>query len=386
IRRVSYFREWRPLSLDPIDRIYRAFDGIINGQRFVNDDGDKDHSDPANPPKIDEDFLDGHDNDGDRLLDEDHAAVGQQEFSYVMRDDAREAINRSFNEKYVPLGRETKVRAWSYSIQGFQDFNVCEYDVTNVSGHMLDSLCIGWLVDMDAGPVQLAPFWTDDIDYPQYPQGEFTYVVCGSPGNLPDPGRAQFQHDPSLNGQYPPDSALCPRVKLRVNAFSIGDQDGDLGRTPGMGSFMLIDHTTDPTGINGPRRVGFHSFRSSSGAPFTHGRLPRLGPEPFFSLVSGGNVRQETGFLPAPQGGARGDYAAWCSVGPFRNVQAGQTVTATIAFGVKPASAQLLGQYATDYARYQAGTLTGADLAGKYPALQHALAAQVAFEGINETR
>ena len=46
-----------------------AFDGIINGNRFVNDDGDKDNTDPKTPPKIDEDFLDGHDNDGDGLVD-----------------------------------------------------------------------------------------------------------------------------------------------------------------------------------------------------------------------------------------------------------------------------------------------------------------------------
>ena len=31
-------REWRPPTLDPEDRIYRAYDGIINGTRFVNDE------------------------------------------------------------------------------------------------------------------------------------------------------------------------------------------------------------------------------------------------------------------------------------------------------------------------------------------------------------
>src|SRR5262249_46365798 len=121
MRRVSYFTEWRPPALDPIDRIYRAFDGIINGKRFENDDGDFDRNDPSHPPLIDEDFLDGRDNDGDGLIDEDHAALGQQEFSYVIRDDTPEAINTTFNEKHVPLGLKANVRAWAYSIQGFQD-------------------------------------------------------------------------------------------------------------------------------------------------------------------------------------------------------------------------------------------------------------------------
>src|SRR5207244_1179724 len=76
----------------------------------------------------------------------------------------------------------------------------------------------------------------------------------------------------------------------------------------------------------------------------------------------------------------------------WRNIQPGQVVSATIAFGVSGKGAftgtpsQLAGQYNNDYARYKAGSITGADLAGKYPALANALTAQVAFEGINEVR
>ena len=387
IRRASYFNEWRPPTLEPVDRIYRAFDGIINGSRFVNDDGDRDRSDPDLPPRIDEDFLDGRDNDGDGLIDEDHGAVGQQEFSYVIRDDTREAINTVFNEKHVPLGLAVKVRAWAYSIQGFQDFNVCEYAVTNVSGHMLDSLAVGWLVDMDSGPVQLAPFWTDDVDFPQYPSGEFTFRVGGSPGDLADPARKQQPHDPSLNGAYPADSGLCPRARLRVNAFSVADQDGDLGRTLGIGSFMLIDHTVDPTGANGPRRVGFRAFRSfSGGVAFTQGGAPRTDQERFQSMLSTEGVNQETGFINAEQGSARGDYTQWCSVGPWRNVQPRQTITVTIAFGVRPGTSQLASGYSTDYQKYVNHVISGADLMGRYPSLSNALTAQVAFDGINEVR
>ncbi len=393
IRRVSYFQEWRPPSLDPVDRIYRAFDGIINGKRFENDDGDFDKNDPSHPPLIDEDFLDGHDNDGDGLIDEDHAALGQQEFSYVIRDDTPEAINTTFNEKHVPLGLQANVRAWAYSIQGYTDFNICEYDIINVSGHTLDSLTIGWLVDMDSGPILLSPFWTDDVDFPQYPQGEFVYRVGGLPGDLPDPARLQVPHDPSLNARFPADSALCPRVTLRVNGFSVTDQDGDMGRTPGIGTFMLIDHTVDPTGVNGPRRVQFHSFRSTTnGVAYEQGGIPRLDQERFAAMVSGENVDPVTGFITQPPGGNRGDYVEWCSIGPWRNVKAGQTITATIAFGVSGKGtfsgfpSALAGQYGNDLARYQAGSLTASDLVSKYPALANALTAQVAFEGINEPR
>src|SRR5262249_32260783 len=33
VRRVSYITEWRPPTLAPEDRIYRAYDGIVNGVR-----------------------------------------------------------------------------------------------------------------------------------------------------------------------------------------------------------------------------------------------------------------------------------------------------------------------------------------------------------------
>ena len=387
IRRVSFFQEWRPPTLEPVDHIYHAFDGVINGNRFVNDDHDA---------SIDEDFLDGLDNDGDGRIDEDHAALGQEEFSYVIRDDTHEAINTVFNEKHVPLGLHANVRSWAYAIPGFQDFNVCEFDITNVSGHVLDSLTIGWLVDIDAGPVQQSPYWTDDLDFPQYPSGEFTYRVGGRQGDLPDPVRKQGGDGiqfhalaPDLAGQkfMPADSALCPRVLLRVNGFSVGDKDGDEGRTPGMGTFMLIDHTTDPTGRSGPSRVGFLSFRSTSGvAPFTQGGLPRTDQERFQSMLSRENIDRSTRFIDAPRGTTIGDYAEWCSIGPWRNVQAGQTVTATIAFGVQPATTLLASGYMADYERYQNGVMTGFDLIAKYPALANALTAQIAFEGINEYR
>src|SRR5262249_28660018 len=41
-RRVSSGLEWRPPSLAPEDHIYSAYEGIVNGKRFGNDDGDRD--------------------------------------------------------------------------------------------------------------------------------------------------------------------------------------------------------------------------------------------------------------------------------------------------------------------------------------------------------
>ena len=394
-RRVSSFQEWRPPTLEPVDHIYTAFEGITHGERFANDDGDIDPANIDTPQKIDEDFLDGRDNDGDGLIDEDFAALGQQEFSYVIRDDTPEAVNTLFNEKHVPIGLQANVRVWTYRSPPLQDFNVCEYDIVNVSGHELDSLVIGWLVDMDAGPVQQPPYWADDVDFPQYPSGAFRSRIGSALGEFPDLARKQgaepgWQHAglPTLPPRFfPPDSALCPMQTLRINAFSLCDQDGDQGRTPGVATFMLIDHTIDLTDGNGPPFVGFRSFRSAAGvAPFSQGGLPRTDQERFESMVSGEGVDPSTRFINAPQAAHPGDYVEWCSVGPWRHVQPGQTITATIAFAVTPGTAALAGNYMTDYRRYQDGTLSGGNLIAKFPALASALTAQVAFEGINEYR
>ena len=72
-------------ELDPVDRIYKSYDGQINGQRLFDDDGDAAAHDPLDAQQwVDEDFLDGRDNDGDGKIDEDYAAYGQQMFSCVM--------------------------------------------------------------------------------------------------------------------------------------------------------------------------------------------------------------------------------------------------------------------------------------------------------------
>src|SRR5512147_3235799 len=150
VRRVSFLNvEWRPATLDPEDRIYRGYDGVVNGIRFTNDDSD---NDPLTGDALyDEDFLDGRDNDGDGKIDEDFAAIGQQMYSCVIRDDTPQSIAAATAERHVPLGIECRQTAWAYSIPGFTDFNIVNWKFINRSGHELDSVVIGFRVDMDCG-------------------------------------------------------------------------------------------------------------------------------------------------------------------------------------------------------------------------------------------
>ncbi len=396
IRRVSYLLEWRPETLEPQDKIYRAYDGIVNGARYVNDDGDFDNTNPFgcdNPPcpKIDEDFLDGRDNDGDGLIDEDYGALGQEMYSLVMWDNTIQAVNSVFNEKHVPLGLECREKAWAYSIEGFQDFDVIEYQIFNRSGHTLDSMYVGWLVDIDSGPIDISNFFADDFDVPTFPQGEYLIQVGSSPGQLVDPERRQQPHDSQLNNAFPKDSALCPVDTLRINGFSVIDDNGDNGRTPGVGSFLLVNHTTDPTGETAPARVGFRAFRSfTGGTPYVQGGNPVIDQQRYEFMSSKENIGDD-GFINKLPGDQKGDYITWSSIGPFLNVADGQSVTATVAFAVQKGTYQEMLQWPAKYGAYRDGPAVlknerANELFNEYPALLNAFNVQLAYEGVNERR
>ena len=405
IRRVSYLQEWRPPTLDPVDKIYRAYDGIVNGARFVNDDGD--HDPLTGLPRIDEDFLDGRDNDGDGLIDEDFAAIGQQMYSCVMRDDTPEAVAAAAAEPHVPLGGavgrgvECRQLVWAYSIPGFTDFNVVNWHFINHAGHELDSVCIGFRVDFDAGPIDKSNFFSDDFDLNMYPFGNFAIETKDT--DLRKQAKGTYPAVPDAN----PDSALCPRFLVRVQGFSLADDDGDEGKTPGVVSFMLIDHTIDPLGTNGPHRVGFRAFRSfPAGQPYVQGGNPTIDQQRFELMTGTDNVGNDLsnpgmlGFITQPTGDQKADYSAWASIGPWLHWPADGELDCTFAIGVQPGTVKLGQSYAADYLKAAStqlktdnitgepvmGVTSGQDLLAKYPSLDNALAAQLAFEGAWERR
>lgn len=392
VRRVSYITEWRPATLDPEDRMYRAYDGIANGTRFVNDDGDQDPI--TGEARFDEDFLDGRDNDGDGAIDEDFAAIGQQVYTCVMRDDTPQAINQAAAERHVPLGLEVRQTAWAYSIPGYTDFNVINYEIFNRSGHQLDSVVVGFRVDMDCGPNDKGNYFSDDFDVPLFPRGDFEIATSATDRRLQLSERRDM---PSV----PDDSALCSRFNVRVQGFSVADDDGDDARTPGVPSFWLIDHSVDPTGLNGPPKVGFRMFRSHvGGTPYQQGGNPTIDQQRYEMMTAvdasvNRNLDPETGFINATPGDQKGDYQAWVSVGPWRTLAADASVQVTVGVGVQEGSFRLLQEYSTDYTKYQtwlsshgncSNCISGPDLLNKYRGLDNALASQVAFEGTYEVK
>jgi hypothetical protein len=392
VRRVSSLTEWRPPTLDAADKMYRAYDGILSGARFFNDDDDSYVRDDglfrAGDKRTDEDFLDGRDNDLDGLIDEDYGALGQQTITCVVRDDTPQAIAASAAEKHVPLGLEIQQMAWAYSIPGFTDFNLVQYTIFNRSGHVLDSLFVGGLVDMDCGPSTASSYWADDRDLAGYPSCILPYMVPtdGSDKRLQGPNM-RVSGTPS---DVPDDSALCTHFPLRINGFSVVDDDGDLGRTPGIPTFLLVDHTLDPLGVSGPTQVGFRAFRSySGGTPYMSGGGPRTDQERYeFMSGAGGTNIGEDGLINQVRADDRGDFQAWWSCGPWLDLRENGSIQVTVAFTVATGTKELAFNFANDYADLLADRFLGGSgaLLSKYPSVYNAYTVEAAAAGVYEQR
>jgi hypothetical protein len=403
IRRVSQFTEWRPPSLASVDKMYRAYDGIVNGARFKNDDEDAYVRDErlyrAGDQRFDEDFLDGIDNDLDGKIDEDFGALGQQTITCRMNDYTVQSINATASEKHVPLGLDIEQMAWAYSIPGYTEFNVVQYTIYNRSGHLLDSLVVGGMVDMDCGPVTASSYWQDDVDLAGFPSCVLPHMT-ENPRDMRLQGRNM--RTPGVPSRFPDDSALCSNFPIRINGFSVADDNGDLNLTKGVPTFLLVNHTIDPElvdpeeplperkrGKTGPWRVGFLAFRSYTGnTPYVGGGAPRNDQQrfEFMSGAAGTNIATEgamEGLINQDRGDEKGDYQAWWSCGPWK-VPDGGSVQVTVAFTVAQGDRELAYRFSGAYlnAVRDGFPQGGKPLVDMFPSLANAVAVQVAYEGI----
>jgi hypothetical protein len=332
-RRVSNTTEWRPRSLDPVDHIYETSANDASGQPYVDDDHDG---------KLDEDPKNGIDDDGDGLIDEDGQNAGDQGFNCVMRDDTPQAIQAATQEAHVPLGLQVRQTTYAFSGPELRDVDYVSQEIENVSGHDLDSVYVAYFVDQDVGPVSDARYFSDDIPEPQVPQGpdpSVQPVAWDDPlsPNAPyrevvDPSDPLYQ--PVTNGTLT--TGRCSEDTLFVRGFTMTDDDGDGGRTPGASTFLLIDHPTDLTGTKAPPHVGFRMYNYyTPGLTFAQGGLPTNDLERYAVISSQQNVDPITGLITLKRPDLAGDYMSICSVGPFLHMKAGDRITVVWAMAVQ---------------------------------------------------
>ncbi len=278
---ASFADEFRPSS-DPRDIIYRTAEGDRGGNRAPSESADDDRD-----GSVDEDWPNGFDDDLDGQVDEDFAAVSKQMFSCQYTDYG--PLSTQVFPNHNPLNLHVRQESYQWEEDRFDDFIGCVFYITNRGNDVLEDMYVGFFADGDCGQRDVDNYAEDDgaarFDVP---------VVC---------------------------TELGP-VSLDI-AF-VYDVDGDDGQTEGYFGIMFLDHPVDPTGENGPRRVGITTYANFSGqAPFNEGGDPTNDFERYELMASEVIERDAT---------IGRDYRMLMVGGPFKEIPPDSTMKIQVGF------------------------------------------------------
>jgi hypothetical protein len=293
-----------PLPTDRIADVRESYEGIPGGNRVISasvnpdDDGDG---------LVDEDFPNGEDDDGDGRCDEDYAAIGQQMLAAEYYDNTENV--RAASPEHVPLGIKVQQTSYAWSAPGETDFVGMDYKIFNLGGRALRNVYVGIFADMDIGSRAACPncYYQDDE------AGLFDSTVT-YPG--PTGGIVSRRIQMGYMWDNPDDPART------------SDHKG--GDAPGYFGLMFLNHTTDPSGISAPRRVGITSYKFFSGdASFAAGGDPENDAQRYILMsdpaLNPDVVGQITSQRPL-------DYRFVMATGPFRSILPESSLTISVAW------------------------------------------------------
>jgi len=278
---AAYEWEFRPTQ-DPVDKMYQASEGDSNGTRApfpgADDDGDG---------LVDEDWLDGHDNDGDGLVDEDFAAISDQMMSCWYTDNQPDAIQAY--PDHNPLNIMVRQESYQWSDPDFDDFVGIKYVITNIGSETLEDVYVAIFADGDVGTLDTPDYWADDA-----------------------------------TGFVSVPMACTPVGATGIEAAYVYDADGDGGTAPSYFGFMIVDHTTDPSGTYAPPTVGVSTYWHGRGdLTYEQGGDPTNDFERY-ELLSKQLIEQDA---TTPD-----DYRMLLAVGPFPELPPDSTIVVQVVF------------------------------------------------------
>ena len=275
--------EWRPTEAAS-DTIVRTGLGAAGGARYPAPDWDDDGD-----GREDEDLPNGLDDDGDGLVDEDFAAYGDQHFICTYRDN-----DPSIQEIYpdhTPLDVEVVQQSIQWGTPEFGNFVGYDFTITNIGATSLEQLHVGMFADHDIGPRGLSGLAGDDL--------------------------AGFASETVTLTGFGDDGVVPVQVAYMY--------DGAAGPLPGYVGWVLLDHTTDPTGTAAPAEARVRSFQKFSGnSAFENGGDPTNDAERY-DLLS----RDEWDASALP--GTQADYRVLLSSGPFATLAPGESLRYQVA-------------------------------------------------------
>jgi hypothetical protein len=302
----AYEFEFRP-SLEPEDTIYRAYEGIANGNRL----GFSTSPDDDNDGQIDEDFHNGKDDDNDGRIDEDYAAISQQMFSCEYWDYTQEAVNGY--PEHRPLYLRVQQNSFQWSTQRANEFVGFDFKIFNDGYEVLRRLYIGFFVDSDVGRKDAAGYYTDD-------KGNFynsdTLVVDQTNTFKCTQHVTREEKDCSKEQMHLSICYMWDEAQGGSNAIE-DDVKGFFGG-------MFLGHTIDPFGVSAPAQVTIHTAQFFSGSGSYPAGDPRNDFERYDLLSKGSKINRPTG-QPS-------DYRYLFSAGPFKELAPGEHLTFQTAF------------------------------------------------------
>jgi hypothetical protein len=310
---ATYEREFSPeitpdnvcvnLPVDQVADVREAYEGIPNGNRVISSSVDPDDDGDG---LVDEDFLNGKDDDGDGLCDEDYSAVGQQMLACEYYDNIPQT-RQQFPE-HVPLGLKVRQTSYAWATPGQNDFVGMDYAITNISGRTIRNVMVGIFADMDVGSRSVPGYFLDD----QVGLINRNIFYTGASGET-------VNRKLQMGYMYDnPDNPNAP-------------QENKGGDVPGYFGLMFLNHTTDPSGVLAPNKVGITAFKffSGSGAPFAAGGDPendaqryQLMTDPTLNPDNLGEIRSSRPL----------DYRLVMATGPFRTLLPDSTLTVSVGW------------------------------------------------------
>ena len=256
-----------------------------------NDDGDFNED---GTPRIDEEILNGKDEDEDGLIDEDFGQIGNQMMVLTQYDNTR--LAQENNADHTPMNLEVIQKTYQWENDQVDDFVGFEYTIRNIGVTDIDRVYLGFFADSDIGPRAADGVADDDM------AGSWTGLVRGS------------------------DQSWVPvEVGYMFDAAENGRIDGYFG-------IVFLGHDVDPTGNRAPSRIGLRTFQSFSGqAAFEQGGDPTNDDERY-QLLSAPEEEWDANTLA----GKEADFRFLVSAGPFETMAPDDVLNFQVGMVVGP--------------------------------------------------